>query len=235
MTRNRVCAIGIVIFGLLGGCSKGTDSGDTFQGDLGNHDVDVVGDHGQAPDVKQDNVVTDIPDDLIEPLDLVPGDITQDKLEPLDLVPGDVPQDKLEPPDLVPGDESPSDVDLEVSIVDAEACGGLCNETRPYCIEGTGYLGCGECLIEQDCEQAGYADCECSPNLAYSCVNAQGTLCSTVSPVCPVECDEAADCGGDHTWMTFDCVQTVGDSKTCVDSNGRCDGTYACCAPGQVL
>ncbi|HOD07979.1 MAG TPA: hypothetical protein PKG98_07775 [Myxococcota bacterium] len=153
----------------------------------------------------------------------------------------DTRDDSVEPLDLVASDESSSDVDLDVSDAEADAsdvdavtCAEVCVAPRQYCVEETDIsIRCGECLIDAHCTQAGYTDCVCSPGMAYSCVNDQGLLCSTLPPVCPIECEDASDCGGDHTWMTFDCVQTVGDSKTCVDSNGRCDGTYACCAPGQ--
>lgn len=211
MTHIRMCVGIIVMLGLLGGCSKGSDPVDTIQGDPGGHDLDVVADLGNNSDVTKEDVVADTRDDSVEPLDLVASD------------------------------ESSSDVDLDVSDAEADAsdvdsvtCAEVCVAPRQYCVEETDIsIRCGECLIDAHCTQAGYTDCVCSPGMAYSCVNDQGLLCSTLPPVCPIECEEASDCGENDSVITLDCVQTSGGSKMCVDTNGRCDGTRACCASGQ--
>lgn len=211
MTRICMCVGIIFVLGLLSGCSKGSDPVDTIQGDPGGHDLDVVADLGNNNDVTEEDVAADTRGDSVEPLDLAVGDESSSDV-----------------------DFDMSDADPDVADIDVVTCAEICVAPRQYCVEETNIsIRCGECLIDSHCIQAGYTDCVCSPSMAYSCVNDQGLLCSTLPPVCPIECEDASDCGENDSVITLDCVQTSGGSKMCVDSNGRCDGIRACCASGQ--
>jgi hypothetical protein len=109
-------------------------------------------------------------------------------------------------------------------------CGGLCTADFPICAIVQGVEQCVQCKVDADCALVGPA-CTCTGDPIYSCVDDVGAICQKEGS-CAAMCTTDIDCPPASTGASLACAQ-VGGSGICYDPAGTCDGSSACCAPGQ--
>jgi hypothetical protein len=109
-------------------------------------------------------------------------------------------------------------------------CGGLCTPDFPICAVVQGVEQCVQCKVDEDCQLVS-PNCVCAGDPTYSCVESDGAICGS-GPNCSAMCAEDLDCppayNGNHLMCRLD-----DGGGLCYDPVGTCDGSSACCAPGQ--
>ena len=112
------------------------------------------------------------------------------------------------------------------------SCQGLCGGGFPVCAIVDGEEQCVQCVKDEDCARFDES-CVCVGEPLYTCMDGQGAICDHGGDGCTAPCEEQGDCAPLYDGAVMDCVAVPGqETRTCVESGGRCDNVNVCCAPG---